>query len=230
MPEIPEYLTKSDKSKQFQKLINEALYIISKFGVPLEGMTQRRLERMAMAFLALANVKKTNEWGKIDNSHALRTREIIRYWNNYFDEQISESSYDDIRRKDLKLIVLAGIITPSAANPNSARNDGTRSFALNPNFANLIKNFGSDNWEEEVEIFLSNQVTLEQQLSSQRQISLIPVKFPSGKVLNFSPGKHNELQKAIIENFLPRYGYGAEILYVGDTAKKFLHLEKTKLR
>ena len=230
MSEIPQYFIKSDKSKELQKLINEALYIISKLGIPIEGMTQRRLERMAMAFLAVANVNKINEWGKINNFHALRTREIIRYWNNYFDEQISESSYDDIRRKDLKLIVIAGIIIPSSANPNYARNDGTRSFALNPNFANLIKNFGSDNCEEEAKVFLSNQVTLKQQLSSQRKISLIPVKFPSGKILNFSPGKHNELQKAIIEKFLPRYGYGAEILYVGDTAKKFLHLEKTKLR
>ncbi|MDY7004501.1 MAG: hypothetical protein SWX82_11220 [Cyanobacteriota bacterium] len=52
MPQIPQYLTKSDKSKQFQKLINEALYIISKFGAPLEGMTQRRLERMAMAYFS----------------------------------------------------------------------------------------------------------------------------------------------------------------------------------
>ncbi len=53
MPEIPQYVIKSDKYKQFQKLINEALYIISKFGVPLvEGMTQRRLERMAMAYFS----------------------------------------------------------------------------------------------------------------------------------------------------------------------------------
>ncbi len=29
---------------------------------------------------------------------------------------------------------------------------------------------------------------------------------------------------------MPRSGYDAEILYVGDTAKKFLHLEKNKLR
>ncbi|MGD1704735.1 hypothetical protein [Dapis sp. BLCC M229] len=83
MSEIPQYV-KSDKPKQLQKLINEALHIISKLGVPLEGMTQRRLERMAMAFLAVANVKKTNEWAKIDNSHALRTREIIRYSNIHF--------------------------------------------------------------------------------------------------------------------------------------------------
>lgn len=60
-------------------------------------------------------------------------------------------------------------------------------------------------------------------------MNLIPVMFPSGKTFEFSPGKHNELQKEIIEEFLPRYGYGAEVLYVGDTANKFLHLEKERL-
>ncbi len=224
MAEVPQYLTKSDKSQQLKRLINEVLYIIYKLGVPLQGITQRRLERMAMAFLAVANVKKVNEWAKVDNSHALRTREIIRYWNNYFYEKISESSDDDIRRKDLKLIAQAGIIIPSATNPNAARNDGTRSFALSPDVVNLIKNFGLDSWEEEVNIFLANKVTLEQQLSSEREMSLIPVKFPSGKVSNFSPGKHNELQEAIIENFLPSSGYGAEVLYIGDTAKKFFQM------
>ena len=44
MSEIPQYFINSDKSKQLQKLINEALYIISKLGIPIEGMTQRRLE------------------------------------------------------------------------------------------------------------------------------------------------------------------------------------------
>jgi len=37
------------------------------------------------------------------------------------------------------------------------------------------------------------------------------------------------LQKAIIEDFLPRYGFGAEVLYVGDTSNKYLHLEAKKL-
>ena len=52
MPEIPQYFTKSDKSKKLQKLINAPLYILSKLGVSLEGMTQRRLERMAMAYFS----------------------------------------------------------------------------------------------------------------------------------------------------------------------------------
>lgn len=53
---------------------------------------------------------------------------------------------------------------------------------------------------------------------------------PTGVQLGFSVGKHNELQKVIIENFLPRYGYGAKVLYVGDAADKYLHLDKKTLK
>ncbi|NET52874.1 MAG: restriction endonuclease, partial [Merismopedia sp. SIO2A8] len=232
MSKFTQYILKSKKSQQLQKLINEALYILSKLGIPLEGQTQRRLERIGMAFLAIANVKASSDWATVkgyDGSHALRTREIIRYWNTNFDENISDSSYDDIRRKDLKLLVLSGIIISSAANPDAARNDSTRSFALNPNYAPLIQAFGSDNWEADIEDFLGNTVTLQEQLSSKRELNLVPVSFPSGKTYEFSTGKHNQLQKAVIEEFLPRYGYDAEVLYVGDTANKFLHLEKERL-
>ncbi|WP_372473475.1 BsuBI/PstI family type II restriction endonuclease [Capnocytophaga sp. ARDL2] len=52
---------------------------------------------------------------------------------------------------------------------------------------------------------------------------------PTGGQLSFSTGEHNDLQKAIIEEFLRRYGFGAEVLYVGGTANKFLYLEKDKL-
>lgn len=229
MREFPQYITQSDKPEQLLQFINEALYILCKFGVPVEVSSKRRMERMAMALLAVANVKPGTEWANADSYHALRTRDIIRYWNHHFYEKISESSYDDIRRKDLKLIVLAGIIIASSANPNAARNDGTRAFALNPEYAPLIKSFGSDSWEADVEDFVATKVTLEEQLSGKRNLSLIPVNFPSGKTSEFSSGKHNELQKAVIEEFLPRYGYGADVLYVGDTTNKFLHLEKERL-
>lgn len=232
MIKVPHYLHKSQKPKQLQNLINEALHILSKFGIPIEGQTQRRLERIGMAFLAVANVKISSDWEKVkgyDGSHALKSRGIIKCWNNHFSENISESSYDDIRRKDLKLLVLARVIIASAANPDAARNDGTRAFALSPKYAPLIRSFGSDSWEDEVKSFLADEVTLEEQLVGKRELNLIPVNFPSGKNFEFSPGKHNELQKVIIEEFLPRYGYGAEVLYVGDSSNKFLHLEKDQL-
>ena len=48
--------------------------------------------------------------------------------------------------------------------------------------------------------------------------------------LFFLAGDHNDLQKAIIEEFLPRYGHGAQVLYVGDTSDKYLYLEKERLK
>ena len=58
---------------------------------------------------------------------------------------------------------------------------------------------------------------------------MLPVKINNSK-LHFSPGKHNALQRAIIEQFAPRFAPNCECLYVGDTIKKDLIKNKTKLK
>ena len=42
--------------------------------------------------------------------------------------------------------------------------------------------------------------------------------------------KHNEVQIAIIEEFAARFAPGSELLYVGDTAKKDLYMDKKELK
>jgi type II restriction enzyme len=44
-----------------------------------------------------------------------------------------------------------------------------------------------------------------------------------------SPGKHNEVQAAIVEAFAARFAPGACLLYLGDTAKKNLHIDAGRL-
>jgi len=41
-----------------------------------------------------------------------------------------------------------------------------------------------------------------------------------GKTIFLSPGVHNHLQIAVVEEFGPRFAPGANLLYVGDTALK----------
>ena len=60
------------------------------------------------------------------------------------------------------------------------------------------------------------------QLKRKRDLDILPVELPSGELINFSVGAHNELQKAIIEEFLPRFGAFSKVLYVGDGANKSL--------
>ena len=78
-------------------------------------------------------------------------------------------------------------------------------------------------------MFLSGQKTLKERLLRERKLALIPVEIEGGVTLEFSPGAHNQLQKEIIEKFLPAFGYGAKFLYVGDTADKDLFLDKVGL-
>ena len=57
---------------------------------------------------------------------------------------------------------------------------------------------------------------------------MMPVKI-NGQDFSFSPGKHNELQKAVIEEFAPRFAPDSECLYVGDTIEKDLVKNVEKL-
>ncbi len=223
--------TFASKKGEVQKLINHTLFILETFGIPLNN-TPRRLERMAIAFLAIADIKTIKEIKKAknlsDHSYSLKTREVIEYVNTNFQEKISSGSYDDIRRKDLKLLVTAEIVLQSS--PNSATNDSTRGYGLNPRYAKLLETYFRKDWMSIVNSQLKGVKTLAEKLKRKRYLNQIPVILPSGKKLKFSIGLHNDLQKAIIENFLPRYGYGAKVLYLGDTSDKYLHLDKAGLK
>ncbi len=221
--------TFASKTPQVQELINTALYILENFGIPLQA-TPRRLEKMAMSFLASGGIKRLSDLKNakdLNSGYAMKTREIISYINKYFGENISSGSYDDIRRKDLKLLTVAEVVLQSS--PNSATNDSTRGYSLNPTYAELVKTFGTENWAESVSEKLKDIEPLSRKLQRAREISKVRVTLPSGGELTFSAGEHNDLQKAIIEEFLPRYGHGAEVLYVGDTSDKYLYLEKERL-
>ena len=77
--------------------------------------------------------------------------------------------------------------------------------------------------------FLSNHETLISIYASKRAVRKMPVRI-NGLELTFSPGKHNQLQRAIIEEFAPRFAPNSECLYVGDTIEKDLVKNENKLR
>lgn len=225
------FISNSSKSKAVQKIINEALDILESVGIPFNTKSERGLERMAVCFLAVAGV--TKDWKKAksseDNIH-LKTRDIINIVNKNFEENISSGSYDDIRRKDLKLLVLADIVSNSGVNKGSATNDPTRGYSLHPDFKKLIVDYKTDQWSKSLKAFTKNKPNLSDILARKRNLDKIPVKLPNGKPIELSLGEHNVLQKQIIEQFLPRFGSDCEVLYIGDTSNKILHIEVAELK
>jgi type II restriction enzyme len=219
------------KSARVQRLETEALDILASVGIPVVDKTVRAKQMMAVCFLSVAGV--TRAWSEakgLDDRRHLKTREIIAFANQHLDEKISPGSYDDIRRKHLKLMVLADLIVNSGINPTAATNDPTRGNALHPDFKKLVRTYGTPAWKKALAAFNKNKPSLEVLLLRKRDMQHIPVTLPGGKRLDLSLGKHNDLQKAIIEQFLPLWGHGAEVLYVGDTANKLLHIERDALK
>ena len=164
------------------------------------------------------------------NDYALRTRDIINFWNNFYKLDISLSSYDDVRRKNLVYLIEAGLVLRSANDPDANTNDPTRRYAISQAGVDILHRFGESGWEEYVDQFKDKCGDLRQKLQRNRQRTMIPVKLPNKQELFLAPGRHNVLQKAIVEEFLPRFAPSSEILYLGDTTRKRLFIRERLLQ
>lgn len=215
-----------NSESQSQKM-EQALNIIKSVGIPVRDLTPRRRERVALALLAVSHIKPLDRWTSArsffdDGSKPVTTRQIIAFWNAHYGQKIADSSYDDVRRKDLVLLVEGGLVTKSAADPAADTNDGTRGYALGNEALALVRAYGSEGWEPELARFRAGLNPLADRLSRARQFHRVPVKLPDGRLISLSSGPHNRIQKAVVEEFLPRFSKGAQVLYLGDTEKKIL--------
>jgi len=110
-----------------ERRVQEADQLLEAAGLPMQSLTPRRRRRVCLALLAIANLRPRDSWADAevfqgDGSHQLTTRQIISFWNEHYDENVSSGSYDDVRRKDLVLLVEAGIALKSAGNPDASTN------------------------------------------------------------------------------------------------------------
>ena len=218
---------------EIESLVSEALQILEALGIAFNGLSVRRKTKMAKAFLAVAGLKPDSTWADAksnDDGHRLRSREIIKWMNAHLGEKIADGSYDDIRRKDLLLPVAAHIVMKASEHAGAKTNDGTRAYALHPAYANVIRKFGTSRWNVELTALNANKKTLIESIMRARGLTRVPIRIGSEE-FSLSPGDHNLVQKAVVENFLPLFGQGAEVLYLGDTENKNLfHDEKELLR
>lgn len=220
------------KSEHVQKLYSDMLDILVAVGIPVgELTTDRRREKMAGACLAAGQIVESFKEAKsVMNGSFLTTRRIIEFENEHYGEQISSGSYDDIRRKDLKLLVDEGYVVNSSVLDQSATNNPNRGYTLSAPFANLIKVYGTSKWEKQLAYFIDVHQKAKEELERKRAMERIPVTLPSGVTLELSTGEHNLLQKKIVEDFLSLFGMGAEVLYIGDSTDKYLHRDTEALQ
>ncbi|RHX83558.1 BsuBI/PstI family type II restriction endonuclease [Leptospira stimsonii] len=215
--------------------IEEAIEILTELRAFDPLLTKGRRERIALALLALANVRPNSFWKNAQNwtgradSWSLSTREIITFWNTNYGLTISPGSYDDVRRKVLIYLVQAGIVLKSAGNPDANTNNPTRKYGISQEVGDLLRAYPGGPWKKHIEKFINKHGDYAARVERAKDLPVVPVMFPNGKQLELSVGEHNEIQKLIIENFLPRFLKKPVVLYVGDTNNKLLFMDEKML-
>jgi type II restriction enzyme len=75
-----------------------------------------------------------------------------------------------------------------------------------------------------LELFREKAPALAERYQAVREMEMISVQNVDG--LTLSPGKHSQLIKAIIDEFAPRFIPDSQLLYAGDTGKKWGYFDK----
>ena len=187
----------------------------------LEVSEKQQSKICQITLLALANVDKETSWQSAENPW-LRIHDILVFTNEKYGEKYAENSRETFRKQALHHFRNAAFIEDNGV----ATNSGKYAYILTNEMKDLLCFYDTPSWSDKLAEFKSKHKSLIQLYSSQNQRKKIAFSV-NGQDLEFSPGKHNELQKAVIEEFLPRFAPGSLVLYVGDTENKNLVRENT---
>ncbi len=200
--------------------LKEAKEILNSLNVP----AKQQNGMCCCVLLAMANLTEEQPWGSATNEW-IRIHDVIAFANSNYGTTYAENSRETFRKQAMHHFRNAAFIEDNG----KATNSPNYRYRLTDEMLHLIRSFGTADWESGFASFMENHDSLVDLYASKRTMRKMPVKI-NGEDFTFSPGKHNQLQKAIIEEFAPRFAPNSECLYVGDTTEKDLVKKVDKLR
>lgn len=183
--------------------------------------SQMQADVCIYSLLALAGIKRATPWKNATNQW-MRIHDIIQFANNFYYKGYAENSRETIRKQALHNFRNAAMVEDNGM----ATNSPNYRWRITEEFLKVLRSIDKDNTA--LLDFKERHVSLVELYSSKRTMKKMPVKI-NGADYTFSSGSHNELQKAIIEEFAPRFAPNSECLYVGDTTNKDLYKNVERL-
>jgi len=211
-------MANDDKAK---KRIAEAIDILGQFGLPSAQIN----ERTAYCLLALLNVTPDKTW-RNSESPLVGITPMMDFAREHYSKDYAPNTRETFRRFSMHQMVQAGIALYNPDKPDRPTNSPKAVYQISPAAIAVIKSYGGRKWTENLAAFKSTASTLAAQYAKERQMDMVQVKVRSGSQVTLSPGKHNELIRAIIEEMAPRFLPGATLVYIGDTGEKWGFFDK----
>ena len=200
--------------------INEARELLKMLGMPKAQQT----DICCYVLLAMAGIKQDTLWKDAGNEW-IRIHDIIQFANIYYGSTYAENSRETFRKQALHHFRNAALVEDNG----KATNSPNYRYRLTEETLQMVRTFQTSEWQKSVSRFLEYHEKLVDMYASKKKMTMMPVRI-NGADFQFSIGRHNELQKAIIQEFAPRFAPNSECLYVGDTIEKDLVKNVDKLK
>ncbi|MEG1581341.1 MAG: BsuBI/PstI family type II restriction endonuclease [Bacteroidaceae bacterium] len=198
--------------------------LLERIGMPI----QQQSVLCSLTLLAMAGLKKETPWSDATNQW-IRIHDIISFIGDNYGVIYAENSRETFRKQAMHAFRTAALIEDNGKSTNSPN----YRYRITPEFLRVIQevvNKESCVAEEGMAftLFVERHESLSQIYASKKLMQKMPVKI-NNQDFTFSAGNHNKLQKAIIEEFAPRFASNSECLYVGDTIQKDMVKNKERL-
>lgn len=204
--------------------VREAAQVLQALGLP----KPQQGERSALTLLALCELRPGDPWPDAARP-LLRTVEIMSFMRKEYRKNYAPNTRETIRRQTLHPFIAASVADLNPDEPERPTNSGYNRYALSGEALAVIRRFGKPGFDAAAKAFVKKQELIGAAARASRAAIMVAVPVDAGTTLHLSPGKHSQLQRAVLEHFLPRFAPGARVLYVGDTAKKHSLLDAPSL-
>lgn len=205
--------------------IEQAINILKDLGLP----KAQQNERSGLCLLALLNLTQDKSWLEAENP-LIGITPMMEFSKESYGKAYAPNSRETFRRFTMHQFVDAGIALYNSDKPTRPVNSPKAVYQIEPQALELIKKYGTPEWENSLNDYLSIKQTLVERYAKAREQNMIPVEIAEGKEILITPGEHSELIKAIIEDFAPRYVPGGVLIYAGDTGEKLGYFDEELLK
>ena len=177
----------------------------------------------------LAQLSETTPWSEASR-RSLRIHDILTEIRQRYGREYAENTRETVRRQVIHQFVQAGLVEHNPEDLSLPTNSPRSHYALSDAALETLRFYGSSRWTQAVSRFVRSAGALMDIYRHARDLHRIPVRLASGREYTLSPGRHNELQAAVVNEFGPRFAPGATLLYLGDTERKKLVLDEAGFR
>lgn len=204
--------------------IVDASAILASLGFPEEQTN----ERSALALLALTDMKPNDNWSDA-SAPLLGIAAIMEFAGAVYGRPYKTGSRETFRKYTLHQFRDAGLVVYNPDDPKRAVNSPNTCYQVDASALELLRTYGTLGWSRALLRYNAKRKSLAAKYAQHREMNQTPLSLPGGQALKLSAGPHSDLVTSIIGEFAPRFAPGADILYVGDTADKWAHIDQEGL-